>query len=282
MSVFSGPARAGAGFFGSIGRAVLSGPRRARAFLEHASGVWHLLRLTLYYSTIGPLVGKSKLRGQLFLMMRNVGVQSFPISSLISFLMGSILVLQSGEPLKRFGQLQEVPGAVALSLTREISPLLTAIVMTARVGASFTAVLGSMKINEEILALETMSIHPVGYLVAPRFLSMLVMLPCLTVFSYLIGMAGGALVANVVYGLPLDLYVDKSISYLRMTDVNTGLAKAAVFGSLITLISCYFGLTAQGGSMGLGRNIMVAVVASLVAVILSDAIATGFINNYVL
>jgi phospholipid/cholesterol/gamma-HCH transport system permease protein len=238
--------------------------------------------LTLYYATVGPLRGRSKLRAQLFLMMRNVGVQSFPIAALISLLLGAILVLQSGEPLKRFGQLQEVPGAVALTLTREICPLLMAIVMTARVGASFTAVLAAMKINEELLALETMAIHPVGYLVAPRFLSMLVMLPCLTVFSYLIGMAGGAAVAKGVYDLSLQIYVDRTIFYLQMKDIVSGLVKAGVFGAIISIVCCYFGLITQGGSVGLGRNIMVAVVTSLVAVILTDAVATAFINNYVL
>ena len=147
----SGAAGRTAAFLGALGRPLLRTLGGARVFLEHTSGVWHLFRLTLYYTTVGPLRGRSKLRAQLFLMMRNVGVQSFSIAALISFLLGAILVLQSGEPLKRFGQLQEVPGAVALTLTREICPLLMAIVMTARVGASFTAVLASMKINEELL-----------------------------------------------------------------------------------------------------------------------------------
>lgn len=268
-------------FFGALGRAAFRLLGRIRALLEHASGCWHLLASTLYYSTVGPLSGRSKLRRQLFIMLRNVGVRSFPIVALISFLIGAILVLQSGEPLKRFGQEQEIPGAVALSLTREIAPLLTAIVMTARVGASFTAVLASMKINEEILALETMAIHPVGYLVAPRAVAMLVMLPCLTVLSYLIGMCGGALVARGVYDVSFSLYVEKTVAYLDMTDVVSGLVKAAVFSVLISIVCCYYGLITEGGPVAIGRNIMVAVVTSLVVIILSDALVTAYINNHV-
>lgn len=281
MSVLGASQRSFAQLVGAVGRSTLEALHGLTHFFAHVSGVWRLLLKTLYFSFVAPFTRRSELRKQLFPMMSNVGVRSFPICALTTFLMGAILVLQSGEPLKRFGQIQEVPGAVALSLTREIAPLLTAIIMTARVGASFTAVLASMKINEELMALEAMVIHPVGYLVAPRFLSMVVMLPCLTVLSYLLGMFGGAIVAYTVYDIPFSLYIQKTEDYLNMTDINSGLVKALVFGILITQICCYFGLKTEGGSVGLGRNVMVAVVSSLVAVILADALATAFINNYV-
>ena len=270
------------GAVGSLGRSTHELAHSSTHFLAHASGVWRLFVKTLYFSFVAPFTKRSELRKQLCPMMSNVGVRSFPICALTTFLMGAILVLQSGEPLKRFGQIQEVPGAVALSLTREIAPLLTAIIMTARVGASFTAVLASMKINEELMALEAMVIHPVGYLVAPRFLSMVVMLPCLTVMSYVLGMFGGAIVAYTVYDISFSMYLEKTEAYLNMTDIISGLVKALVFAILITQICCYFGLKTEGGSVGLGRNVMVAVVSSLVAVILADALATAFITNYVL
>ena len=265
----------------SLGRAALQAVHGLTHLFAHVDGVWRLFLKTLYFVFVVPLSGKSKLHKQLFPMMSNVGVRSFPICALISFLMGAILVLQSGEPLRRFGQIQEVPGAVAWSLTREIAPLLTAIIMTARVGASFTAVLASMKINEELMALEAMVIHPTGYLVAPRFLSMVVMLPCLTVLSYVVGMFGGAIVAYSVYDISFSLYIQKTEEYLAMSDLNSGLVKALIFAILITQICCYFGLKTEGGSVGLGRNVMVAVVSSLVAVILADALATAFITSYV-
>lgn len=276
-------ARRAASFFGFLGRLTRGSTAQLGAGLGRVGGISHLMVQGLLQAAAAPFVGSRRmLAKQLFPLMSNVGARSFPIVSLISLLMGAILVLQTGEPLRRFGQIQEVPGAVALALAREISPLMTAILMTARVGASFTAVLGSMKINEELLALETMGIRVTSYLIAPRFTSMLVMVPCLTVFSYLAGMVGGALVAGAVYGIPFELYADKTIAYLTMTDLTSGLVKSGIFSVLITAICCYFGLSTEGGSVGLGRHIMIAVVTSLVAVIMADAVATGWINNYVL
>ncbi len=269
--------------FGALGRWLRRRQSRLTGTLGRVGGITRLLAEGLFHALLAPLVGPRRLVAKhLFPLMSNVGARSLPIVAMVSFLMGAILVLQTGEPLRKFGQLQEVPGAVALALAREISPLMTAILMTARVGASFTAVLGSMKINEELLALETMGIRVIGYLVAPRFLSMLVMVPCLTVFSYLLGMAGGAMVARAAYGIPLGVYTSKTLLYLTMTDVNSGLVKSILFSLLITSICCYFGLKTEGGSVGLGRNIMIAVVTSLVAIITMDAVATGWINNYIL
>jgi phospholipid/cholesterol/gamma-HCH transport system permease protein len=267
-----------AALLGGLGRAATDPLRRT---LEHTSGIVHLFFRTLEQTFVAPFAGRNKLKAQLFPMMSNVGVRSLPIVILVSFLIGAILVLQTGEVLKRYGQLQEVPGLVALSMTRELGPLMTAIVLTARVGASFTAVLASMKINEEILALESMAIDPVGYLVSPRFLGMIVMVPCLTVLAFLVGMAGGYLVAGSVYGIPGSVYIAKTFSYLSMSDIFSGLAKSVVFGVLITLICCYYGLISEGGPMGLGRNIMVAVVSSLVMVVLADMLLTALFVNYV-
>jgi phospholipid/cholesterol/gamma-HCH transport system permease protein len=214
--------------------------------------------------------------------MRNVGVRSLPVVALITFLTGAILVLQTGDVMKKYGQLQQVPGMVALSVVRALGPLMTAIIMTARVGASFTAVLGSMRINEEIMALEAMAIHPTAYLVAPRLLSMLVMVPCLAVFSYLLGMAGGWLVALAVYDIDTDSYIQTSILYLDMTAIVFGLVKSVVFAVLITMICCYYGLIAEGGPMGLGRNIMVAVVVSIVMLVVAEALLAAVMVNWLL
>lgn len=266
---------------GATGRFAGDPASRMVAWLRHASGVWHLFILTLKFSFIVPLRGRSKLRKQLFPMMSNVGVRSFPIVALISVLMGAILVLQTGDVMETFGQIREVPGLVAISMTRELGPLMTAVIMTGRVGASFTAVLASMKINDEVMALETMAINPVGYLVAPRFLSMLIMVPCLTVIAYLVGMIGGGIVAFAAYDITSAVYIMKSTFYLDMADVYSGLIKAVVFAVLITMVCCYYGLITEGGPVGLGRNTMVAVVTSLVMVVIADALLTAFMVSYV-
>ncbi|MEM7202600.1 MAG: ABC transporter permease [Planctomycetota bacterium] len=248
--------------------------------LRHVSGMWHLLVASIYYSTVAPLTGRSKLREQLAPALRNVGVRSLPIIVLVNLLTGAILVLQTGDVMAKFGQLQEVPGMVALSMVRELGPLMTAIVMTARIGASFTAVLAAMRLNDEILALETMAIHPAGYLLAPRLLSMLVMVPCLTVLSYALGMVGGAVVASGAYDLSLAFYAENSFRYLDFADLASGLLKAVVFSVLISTVCCYYGVIAAGGPTGLGRYTMVAVVTSLVAVVVADAVLTAFAVSY--
>ena len=265
---------------GSLGRWFLGLRGRVLPTLERVGGYGTLLAAILYHCCVAPFTGKSQLRKQLFPMMANAGARSLPIVALVGTLTGAVLVLQTGYVMERFGQIQEVPGLVALSMTRELGPLMTAIVLIARVGASYTAVLGSMNINEEILALRTMAIHPIGYLVAPRFVAMVVMVPCLVVFSYLVGMVGGGVVGFGVYDIPMSIYIEKSIFYLSMQDILGGMLKGLVFGVLTSLISCYYGLNTTGGPTGLGRNIMVSVVTCLVMVVFADAVLTAFVTNY--
>jgi phospholipid/cholesterol/gamma-HCH transport system permease protein len=249
--------------------------------LAVTGAVTQLLLLAAWHGLVTPLVGRNLYRGQLVPMLTAVGVRSFPIAMLVSILSGVILVLQMGDVLRTYGQLQEVPGVVALAMTRELGPLLTGVVLTARVGASFTAVLAAMQINEEILALRTMAIDPVAWLVAPRFVSMVVMVPCLTVLGFFVGMAGGALVANLLYDIPFSLYVEKSVFYLDMGDVLSGLLKSFVFGILITGVCCHYGFAARGGPTGLGRYIMVSVVSAIVVMVFADALLTAFLVKYV-
>lgn len=270
----------GSGFLGKIGRATLQQKGSVVGLLQHISGIWHLFVLSLYYAFVAPLRGKNPIRSQLFPMLSNVGVRSFPIVSMVSLLIGAILVIQTGPPLREFGQTALIPQMVALSMCREFGPVMTAIILSARVGASFTAVLASMKINEEVMALETMAIHPVGYLVAPRFLAMLIATPCLVLFSYLIGMAGGMVVAGAIYDIGASAYIQSTVDGIGMMDIWAGLIKAVAFSVIISMICCYYGFITEGGPMGLGRNTMVAVVSSLVVIILADAIIGGFFLTY--
>ncbi|MGE0705684.1 MAG: MlaE family ABC transporter permease [Vicinamibacterales bacterium] len=267
---------------GVLGRLVLGAPRQVVRLFGATGAMWQLLVEAVYASTIGALRGPSMLRKQLFPMMTNVGVRSFPIVALVSLLTGAVLLLQTGDVMRQYGQLSQAPGLVALSMTRELGPLMTAIVVTARVGASNTAVLGSMNINEEIMALRSMAIDPIGFLVAPRMLSMLVMAPCLVTFSYVVGMLGGASVGLIKYGIDPNLYARVSYDYLKMGDLVGGLIKAVVFGMLVSIISCFYGLRAEGGPTGLGRNIMVSVVTCTVIIAFADAILTAFVSSYVL
>lgn len=267
---------------GAVGRRSVRVLRDGVGALHHCSNMWRLLTSTLWHLTVGVARGRTRIGRQLLPMLRNVGVRSLPVVALITFLTGAILVLQTGDVMRKYGQLSQVPGMVALSIVRALGPLMTAIIMTARVGASFTAVLGSMRINEEIVALEAMAVQPTAYLVAPRLLSMLVMVPCLAVFSYLVGMSGGWLVSMLVYDIDTETYVQTSIAYLDMTGIVFGLVKSVVFAVLITIICCYYGLITDGGPMGLGRNIMVAVVVTIVMLVLAEAVLAAFMVNWLL
>ena len=269
-------------WLGALGRPVVRAPALLVRLFGMTGALTNLAGASLYCATIGPFTGRGRIRKQLFPMMTNVGVRSLPIVSLVAVLTGAILVLQTGHTIEKFGQIQEVPGLVALSMTRALGPLMTAIVLISRVGASFTAVLGSMTINDEVVALRTMSIDPVSYLVAPRIVSIVVMTPALVVFSYLLGMVGGGVVASSVYDIGPHLYVQKTYAYLGLGDLLGGLLKAVVFGFLIGVVSCHFGLNTSGGPTGLGRNIMVSVVTSLVIIVFADAALTGLLVNYVL
>ena len=267
---------------GVLGRPVLQVPAALARFFGMAGALSHLAGNSAYFALIAPMLRRGRIRKQLFPMMSNVGVRSLPIVALVALLVGAILVMQTGHTIQRFGQIEEVPGLVALSMTRALGPLMTAIVLISRVGSSYTAVIGSMTINEEVLALRTMSIDPVAYLVAPRVLSIVIMMPALVVFSYLFGMLGGGLVAASVYDIGPTMYIDKSFEYLGLGDLAGGLLKASVFGFLVGVVSCYFGLNTSGGSTGLGRNIMVSVVTSLVIVVFADAALTGLLVNHLL
>lgn len=267
-------------FFGAIGRATLSPVDGVLVFFGAIGAMWKLLVSGLYYATVAPFTGRSKLRKQLFIIAIDVGVRSAPIVCLVATLVGAILVLQVGPTLQTFGQTRQLPALVALSMTRALGPLMTAIVLISRVGASYTAVIGSMNINEEVTALKTMSINPIGYLIAPRLLALVIMTPCLVVFGFIFGMIGGSAVALSMYQISLEQYLSGSFDQLTANDLIMGVIKCIAFGLVIAIISCHYGLRATGGSVGLGRNIMVSVVTCLVAVVVTDTMLTAFFTNY--
>lgn len=259
-------------WFASVGRMFL-------LFFQHAGGLFDLFRRTLYWVFLGPVREKTEYRRQVFPLMEAIGNRSFSIVALIAFLIGIILVLQTGYILERYGQLQQVSKLVAVSMTRELGPLMTAIVLVARVGAAFTAGLGTMTISEEVLALRIMGINPVGYLVAPRFIAIIVMLPCLTIFANVVGIGGGCMVAVATYDFEPWSYIADSVDFLLIQDLLGGVVKSILFAIVICIVSCYMALTVRGGPEGVARNTMVSVVTSLVLVIFVDTLATAFQQN---
>ena len=232
-----------------------------------------MLASTLYWVFLAPFREKTEHRRTLFPLMEAIGNKSFSIVSLVAFLIGVILVLQTGYVLERYGQIRQVSGLVAVSMARELGPLMTAIVLVGRVGAAFTAGLGTMQISEEVLALRIMSINPVGYLVAPRFLAILLMLPCLTVFALVVGIAGGCLM-GLSYDLDPWIYLSDSVDFLSVQDILSGVFKSVLFAMVICIVSCHMAFAVRGGPEGVARNTMVSVVTSLVVIIVLDGLVT--------
>ena len=188
---------------------------------------------------------------------------------------GMVLALQSAYQMQKMSAEMYIASLVAFSMTRELGPVLTALIVAGRVGASITAELGTMKVTEQIEALETMALNPVRFLVVPRFLALLIMLPCLTIIADMCGIFGGFLVG--VFNLHLDpyRYITFSFKFLQWKDVYTGLIKSVVFGITISMVGCYTGLKTKGGAEGVGKSTTLSVVTSFILIILFDCILTG-------
>jgi len=209
------------------------------------------------------------------IQMFRVGVTSFPLVFLTALFTGMVLSLQSAYQLKMFAAEQFISDLVALSITRELGPVLTAMVVAGRVGASIAAELGTMKVTEQIDALRALAVDPVRYLVVPRFVACFFMLFFLTIYADIIGMLGGYLIAVFKLGISSQQYIERSYVVLVVKDVMTGLIKAFFFGGIIAIVGCYFGFRASGGAEGVGRATTLAVVTALVLTIASDALFTA-------
>ncbi len=208
--------------------------------------------------------------------MEEVGVRSLPVVLVTATFTGMVLALQSYSGFQRFGATSFVGSVVALSITRELGPVFAGLMVSGRVGASMAAELGTMKVTEQIDALVTLATNPVKYLVVPRVVAATLVLPVLVVFADLVGILGGYFVAVYLMGANPYVYIAKTYQYLQFKDIYTGLIKAAVFGTLIALISRHHGFIAEGGAEGVGRATTRAVVTSSMMVLVSDYFMTSF------
>lgn len=202
--------------------------------------------------------------------MLEIGVNSLPVVLITAVFTGMVLALQSYTGFKRFGAEGLVGSVVALSMTRELGPVLSALIVTGRAGAAMAAELGTMRVTEQIDALETMATNPVKYLVIPRFLSGMTMLPALTIVTDIVGVSGGYFVTVVLLGASSKTYMRTTWDFLELSDIYSGLIKACFFGATFSLISCYKGFYTKGGAEGVGRATTGAVVYSSMAILISD------------
>ncbi len=203
------------------------------------------------------------------------GVDSLPIISIISFFLGLIMALQVAYLMKRLGSEMYIASIVALSIVRELGPVITALVIAGRVGAAIAAEIGTMQVTEQVDALRTLAYSPIKYLVVPRFLALMLMLPLLTIYADIIGILGGYTICVYKLGITSGMYMNITFNALLYKDLFTGLFKSIFFGMIIALSSCYQGLKVSGGAEGVGIATTNAVVNSFILVIVADCIFTA-------
>ena len=243
--------------------------------LADTGAIWRLVVAASSRFALG-LLRRERIRSRAtILQMVRAGYSSLPLVTLICFLVGMIMALQSAYQLRQLGATDLVPSLVAISITRELAPLLTAIVVAGRFGSAIAAELGTMKVSQEIDALTMMGIDPVSFLVVPRLTALIVTLPCLVVFADVVGILGGLTVGTGVLGIGSGRYVSLTFDALVLQDVITGLVKAVAFAGIIGLVGCHQGLQTRGGAEEVGRATTTSVVRSIVLIIGADLFVTA-------
>jgi phospholipid/cholesterol/gamma-HCH transport system permease protein len=217
-----------------------------------------------------PLIGNWTRWRSAVGQMLAVGVDAIPMVGIMALSSGFILAMQGASELRRFGALQYVIDLVTLGFTRELGPLLTAIAVSGRSGSAFSAEIGTMVVSEEIDVLRTMGIDPVEFVLAPKFLGTLIMLPCLTVLSSACGILAGGAFMRIATGTPFGVYLSGVTHSIVIRDVMTGLLKSLAFATIIVNVGCLEGLRVRGGPDSVGRSATSAVVKSTFLVILAD------------
>ncbi len=243
---------------------------RAIYFVHFLGDVTLLFGQTLLLTPVRPMKRK-----RILAQARIVGIESFPIVSLVALFTGMILALQMAYQMQKLSSEIYIANLVAVALTRELAPVLTALIVAGRIGAAITAEIGTMVVTEQVDALETLASNPVKYLVVPRFLALSIMLPVLTVYADVIGIFGGYFICVYKLSISSQMYINMTLDALVVKDVMTGLIKTVFFGMIIALVGCYQGLKTKGGAEGVGRATTLSVVTSFILIIATDCFFTA-------
>src|SRR5690348_2000851 len=248
---------------GSVGRGFLT---------EVGSMFWFIIN-TVNESIERIQHGRVPFRADSFFRhAQRAGVDSVPLVGLVSFFLGLTMALLTGYQLQRYGTERLVPGLVAIAFTRELGPLITGIMLAARIGAAFTAELGTMKVSEEVEAIEAMGIGPLRFLVGPRMLALFFLMPCLSTISNLAAIFASCLVSRAYFSIAFVYFLDLVRDALLIRDIITGILKSLLFGLLIGGIACYRGLSVKGGAAGVGTATTSSVVTAIATVIGFDTL----------
>src|SRR5881394_108498 len=244
-----------------------------RYFLREVGGVFWFIVNTFEETFERIQQGRAPFKAASFFRESvRAGVDSVPLVGLVSFFLGLTMALLTGYQLQRFGTERLVPGLVAIGFTRELGPLLTGIMLAARIGASFTAELGTMQVSEEVEAIEAMGIGPLRFLVAPRMLALFFLMPCLSTISNISAIFASSLISKAYFSIAFPYFLDLVRDSLLIRDLITGVFKSFMFGLLIAAIACYRGLSVKGGAAGVGTATTSSVVTAITVVIGVDTL----------
>jgi phospholipid/cholesterol/gamma-HCH transport system permease protein len=238
---------------------------KTSALITQVGGVLMFFGQTIRWTFSSPFYVKNVVK-----QMEQIGVNSVPVVLTTALSTGMVLALQSYTGFKRFGAQTLIGTVVSLSMTRELGPVLTGLMVAGRAGASMAAELGTMRVTEQIDALSTLATNPMKYLVVPRFLASTIMMFFLTALGMIIGITGGYFVGVKVLGTNPVTYINNSINYTEVSDIWFGLIKALVFGAVVGLIGCYKGFNTEGGAEGVGKATTGAVVVSCMLILILD------------
>jgi len=241
------------------------------AFMYFLGGISNLALQTICLAVIPPYK-----KNRIFEQAKKVGYDSLPLVSLIALFIGFIFALQTAYFMQRIGSELYIASLVALSIVRELGPVITALVVAGRVGASITAELGSMQVTEQIDALEALGTNPVKYLVVPRFIALSLMVPLLTLYADAVGILGSYLICVFKLGISSTIYMRVTFEALWYKDLFSGLIKTISFGMIIAIVSCFEGFNVKGGAEGVGRATTRSVVFSFIMIIVSDCLFTAW------
>jgi phospholipid/cholesterol/gamma-HCH transport system permease protein len=243
-----------------------------RTFL---AGLESIGRLTLFALRAVALAVRPPFYPRLILrQMVEIGYYSLPVVGMTAIFTGMVLALQSYTGFSRFNAETAIPNVVVISITRELGPVLAGLMVAGRIGAAMAAEIGTMRVTEQIDALTTLSTNPFKYLIAPRLIAGLAMLPLLVAVADVIGVLGGYLVSVYKLGFNPSTYLQNTVDFVETLDVVSGLVKAAAFGFIVALMGCYHGFHSRGGAQGVGQATTNAVVTASILILISNYIIT--------
>lgn len=245
----------------------------SREFMREVGSIFWFIAQTISETVDRIRRGRAPFRAaSFFRYSERAGVGSVPLVAMVSFFLGLTMALLTGYQLERFGTERLVPGLVSIAFTRELGPLLTGIMLAARIGASFTAELGTMQVSEEVEAIEAMGIAPLRFLVAPRMVALVALMPCLSTVSSIAAIIATSFITQVYFNIAFVYFIDLVKDALLIRDIITGVLKSFMFGLLIGAIACYRGLSVKGGAAGVGTATTSSVVTAITAVIGFDTL----------